>query len=289
MAILRIIGVMAILVPTLLCGCTAGASEGGQAPSATSASPFTDIKARGSINVGVVPDMPGWSLLDQSRATWGGFDIALVEWISNRLDLKPNYIPITVGQREMMLGGAGTSPRVDLVVAAYSITDARRQNVAFAGPYIRTRQGVMIRKGDKISSLDDLKDKDVCTVRGSTSAKQLKEYGIPYSEEEGFGVCISRLLQGQAVDAVSTDQLILAGFAREHADDLYVVPDLTFGSLEFYGIGIPRGDIESCRTLTKELSAFMTSGDWAEAFNQRFPGLKFDNYRPDPYNLDSCV
>ncbi|MFI7641406.1 hypothetical protein [Nonomuraea sp. NPDC049400] len=92
------------------------------------------------------------------------------------------------------------------------------------------------------------------------------------TKEQGLNACVTRLLVGKSVDAVSTDQLLLAGLAKTAAEKLHVVPNLTFGAQERYGIGLPLGDVEDCEILRTTLQDFVNSGDWAQFFQQRFPG-----------------
>ncbi|MFP3637127.1 transporter substrate-binding domain-containing protein, partial [Bacillus sp. SIMBA_033] len=69
--------------------------------------------------------------------------------------------------------------RVDIVIATYTITDARKQKVSFAGPYYQAGQALLVNKDDNsITKPEDVKGKKVCSVTGSTPAKTIVDkYG----------------------------------------------------------------------------------------------------------------
>jgi len=250
-----------------------------------------------SLHIGVGTDEPG---LD-SEATDGtndrsGFDYDLAEWLGLRHHVSPGFTDLTTDQRIPAL----QKDMVDIVIDSFSITDQRRQLISFAGPYLITQQGVMVRTGDaQIRVVHDLAGRVVCTVAGSTSLQQLTGlnagpllgHPMAITTEESFGQCMNDLLVTRSVEAVSTDELVLAGIAAhepEHA--VTVLPDVQFGEEERYGIGLPRGDAAACRTYTADIQAFIISGQWLTYFQQEFPELAADwqPFRPNPNFPDPC-
>jgi glutamate transport system substrate-binding protein len=69
-----------------------------------------------------------------------------------------------------------------------------------------------------------------------------------------------------------------------------VVPNLTFGAQERYGIGLPRDShlLDRCRALTDKLKEFMTNGAWETFFHSNFGDLDATSHKPDPFDLDEC-
>ncbi|HEY0639398.1 MAG TPA: transporter substrate-binding domain-containing protein [Pseudonocardiaceae bacterium] len=265
-----------LLTGLLVAGC--GLSGGGPAPT-TPAAPSVR-------NIGVGIDLPGFGLIDPATGVQSGFDIELAQWLGRNSDppFTPVLVPVTIGARDDKI----VSGETPIVVDVYSITDRRREKVGFAGPYLITEQGVLVRAGDtRIRTLADLSGKAVCTQNGSTSLEQLDQGSVAVTSDIGTMQCVERLLAGQ-VDAVSTDQLILHGFAQRNPA-LAVVDGLTFGSDERYGIGLPKGDVELCRRFTDLLRKFIVDGRWDEAFRANFgTRLTAAHYKPDPYSLDPC-
>ncbi|MBB2911197.1 glutamate transport system substrate-binding protein [Streptosporangium becharense] len=238
------------------------------------------------VYVGVTTDHPAWSTHEEGTNVRTGFDIELVDWLSSKLNVRRQYVDVTLRERMAAL----EEKRVDLVAATLSITDKRRETVDFAGPYMITRQGVMVRDGDdRIRKYDDLVNggRNVCVADHTTSHEQLKEKDprkLTLTVETALKDCVRRLLDEQ-VDAVSTDQLVLYGFARANPG-VHVLPDLTFGAEEQYGIGLPDNSGADCRILTGKLREFLAEGDWAEFFARHFPGVVPDRHKPT--DLDKC-
>src|SRR5690606_20435189 len=132
---------------------------------------------------------------------------------------------------------------VDMVVATYTINDARKERVGFAGPYYEAGQSILtMASNEDIQGPDDLAGKKVCTVSGSTPEANLLE-NFPEAEVvpfQAYSDCLTPLRNGQ-VDAVSTDNVILAGFAAEN-DDMEVRGEPF--TAEPYGIGLKKDDTE---------------------------------------------
>jgi glutamate transport system substrate-binding protein len=275
------------MIATLsLTACTPVSSASPAASSAAPKKPQTP-----NLNVGVLSDLPGLGLFDPASTTRSGFDVDLYRWLGNS---EPKFTPVPVDLTIPDRLDALREKRVQLVVAAFSITDDRRKQIGFAGPYLITHQGIMVRTGDKrIQAVSDLAGKVVCAQKGSTSLAQLNNTGfkgqMTITEMDGSQQCIDSLMHRQ-VDAVSTDQLILYGFAKKYgADVLSVVPGLTFGAKEEYGIGLPHGDKAMCDEFTRKIRDFIINGLWDGFFRSNFgASLTPSDYKPDPYRLNRC-
>jgi glutamate transport system substrate-binding protein len=246
------------------------------------------LRSGAVIHTGVTTDHPGWSMLDSGTNQRGGFDIELADWLSSKLQIDQQYVDVTLEGRIRVL----EEEKARMVVATFSITDDRRKRMDFAGPYMITYQGVMVREGDRrIQSYEDLvtKGRNVCVADGTTSHAQLAEKdrkGLTLTVLTALKDCAEQLSKGQ-VDAVSTDQLVLYGFANsELYPGLHVLPDLTFGSKEQYGIGLPDNDFADCEIVSKKLNEFLKEGDWAEFFARSFPGAAPAEHKPA--QLDPC-
>ncbi|MGH3917380.1 MAG: transporter substrate-binding domain-containing protein [Pseudonocardiaceae bacterium] len=271
---------------------TACATNSAAIDQSTTTRTAPDIFSRaGGVNVGVVTDAPGFEELEPGANIREGFDVDLYRWLGNQVP--PTFTPIPVDLTIDERVNALRDGRVQLVVATFSITDERRESIGFAGPYMLTHQGVMVRTGDtRIQSANDLTGMTVCTLSGSTSLSQLNEgvlkNQILLTVEKSYNQCVERLLGGQ-VDAISTDQIVLDGLAAADPTRLSVVDGFTFGAEERYGIGLPHGDAAACEVMTAKIRDFLISGSWDQFFDKHFPGVDHASYKPDPYNLDSCV
>ncbi|MBE1874943.1 transporter substrate-binding domain-containing protein [Myceligenerans pegani] len=267
----------------------------GCAPSSPGPACVQDVPRddKNRVTIGLHSDLPGWSY-SPDDASWSGFDYEFARWLGDHCDFVLVPTPIASSERETAL----IEGRVDLVIASYSITDERKELVTFAGPYAYTQQGVMVRDGSGISTLDDLAGRTVCAARGTTSADQIVQFfpEAVLSEQEGFGKCTRALIDG-TVDAVSTDQLLLYGFAAENSPlqeeaggDLTVL-DEAFGHQELYGIGLPTDAAApaQCEALTEAIDTAVIDQWWTDAFQNSLPDVPApEDYRPSKGYFEQC-
>lgn len=261
------LGFAALLTASALAmtGCGGGgdtAGEGsGDAPAfevakdvALTGSPtFDKIKSSGAIRIGVKEDQPGLGYLDAATGDRTGFDIEIARWMAASLGVaadKIEFKSIPSANRETALANGD----VDLYVGTYSITDKRKKLVDFAGPYFVTGQGLLVAKSNTdITSEKDLAGKKVCSATGSTPIQNIKE-NFPEATPVEFDIyskCVESLKNGD-VDAVTTDQAILLGFASQDPEALKVVGEPF--TTENYGIGLKLGDTALRTFLNKTLT-----------------------------------
>ncbi|WP_067834781.1 transporter substrate-binding domain-containing protein [Nocardia lijiangensis] len=235
--------------------------------------------------VGVKNDQPGTSVWETYKRT--GFDILVAYHVANAEGVARNkvvYNDIASSDRVQAL----LDDRVDLVIATFSITRERMEQIDFAGPYAVTHQGFLVRgDGPEVKTINDLNDKTVCTWKGTTSEIVLGNYkNIHTQVMEDAQTCISALANG-TVDAASTDQLILYGFAQQNPT--LEVADVTIGAPNYYGIGISKEHRADCRKLRDALFNYVTSSDWQRDFTEVFQGLagRWIDFRPQVHDIDS--
>lgn len=226
---------------------------------------FQKAKAAGKLVVGVKFDQPGLGQLPAGQSTPVGFDVEIATMLAGDLGFSPEQITFTEtvsANREPFLQN-GT---VDLVVATYTINDKRKEVVDFAGPYYVAGQDLLVAADNTdITGPEALAGKTVCSVDGSTPAGRITEK-YPDAELVTFDTyskCVEQLANG-AVDAVTTDDAILRGYAAAQPDTFKVV-GAPFSD-EPYGIGLPKGDIALRTFLNESLKANEDAGRWTEAF-----------------------
>ncbi|MEV4567715.1 transporter substrate-binding domain-containing protein [Nonomuraea sp. NPDC049419] len=264
-------------------------TQGRPAPVAHGRAASTETKFRKGvmINMGVLTDLPGMGQLKVGPNTRSGFDNGLIGWLSSKIDFVPRHVDLTMAEREPAI--TNEPLLVDAVFAAFSITDGRKSRMDFAGPYLVNKQGVMVRADEKkIATISDLETKTICAPRGSTSIEELKARKMKVTEEESVEQCIDAL-KNNSVHGVSTDQLLLYGRARNDSS-LRVLPKLTFGHYENYGIALPKNSGADCLLLTEHLKDFIRSGEWEKIFGQNFPDLasEADAYKPKLTAFEQC-
>jgi len=242
-------------------GCTAcGGGSGGN----SNASVVDKAKNDKKLVIGVKADQPGLGLRTPD-GSFKGLDIDVATYVAKALGVDPKNITFkeTVSaNREAFL----EQGQVDMVVATYSITDERKKKVSFAGPYFVAGQDLLVRADDKsITGPNSLNGKKLCSVAGSTSAQLIKDsYAkqVQLQEERSYSACVDRVLGGQ-LDAVTTDNAILAGYASQHPGKLRLVGKAF--STENYGIGLKKDDKKGRDAINDALKKMFDSGSWKAA------------------------
>ena len=270
----------------LLAGCSSGGTDttddtaGGDETSATPYEVATDVSLDGSptydamvaadsVRIGVKEDQPGLGFLDAATGERTGFDIEIARWVAASLGFaedKIEFIAIPSANRESAI----VNGDIDYYVGTYSITDKRKAQIDFAGPYFITGQGILVAASDDtIKSEDDLVGKTVCSATGSTPIQNIRDNypGVDTEEFETYSQCVDALNDGQ-VDAVTTDQAILIGYAAQQPDELKVVGEPF--SVEQYGVGLPLGD-DALRTFINDM--FTDGGTTWQAIYDETLGL----------------
>ncbi|GAA2513445.1 glutamate ABC transporter substrate-binding protein [Pilimelia columellifera] len=216
--------------------------------------------------VGVKADQPGLGL--QTGAEYEGFDIEIAKIIGKGLGLEPTALEwkTTVSANREPFIEQG---QVDLVVATYTITDQRKQKVNFGGPYYMAGQDLLVAADNTtITGPDTLAGKRVCSVAGSTPAQRIKdEYkDAKLTELDAYSKCIA-LLANKKIDAVTTDDIILAGYAAQPQNaGKFKIVGKPF-SEEPYGIGLAKADKAGCEKVNEILKAAAADGSYAKAWD----------------------
>lgn len=263
--LLGLLGLTAVLTLSLA-SCksssdTSTGTGGTQAPVATNASvagspTFDKMKSRGKVVIGVKEDQPNLGYKDPTTNKYSGFDIETANYIAAQLGFsadKIEYKAIPTPNREQAI----VNGDVDYYVGTYSITDKRKEQVSFAGPYYIAGQDLLVRKDDtSITGPDSLAGKKVCSVTGSTPIQNIKSKYPQASviEFEKYSQCVEQVVNNQA-DAVTTDDAILKGYAAQQPDKLKVVGKPF--STEKYGVGLPKDD----KALRDQVNTIIENGE----------------------------
>jgi glutamate transport system substrate-binding protein len=229
------------------------------------------------ITVGIKFDQPGLGL-KKPDGSFSGFDVDVATYVAKQLgysakDIEWKETPSADRENALSRGD------VDFIVASYSITPEREQKVDFAGPYLLAHQDLLVRSDEKITKATDLNDKKLCSVTGSTPAQNVKDHLAPKAQLKEYGTyseCMDGLIGG-AVDALTTDDSILAGYASQ---DQYKGKVKLAGlklSNENYGIGVKKGDTKLQGQINDALKKMVSDGSWQKAVTANFGPANYKN------------
>ncbi|MGP3535187.1 glutamate ABC transporter substrate-binding protein [Microbacterium sp. RD1] len=232
---------------------------------------------RDGVIVGVKNDQPGLGYEDAVSGERTGFDVDIARWIAASLGFDEDqieYVTIPSNNREQAI----VNGDVDYYVGTYSITDGRKEQIDFAGPYFLTGQGLLVAADDdSISGPEDLAGKIVCSVTGSTPLQRIRDEYSPGDtvEYDTYSQCVEQLKAG-SVDAITTDEAILAGYVAQEPDALKIAGEPF--SEERYGVGLEKGDT----ALKDHINALFTDGGdvWTALFEQHLAPAGIEGEQP---------
>ncbi|MGV9252891.1 glutamate ABC transporter substrate-binding protein [Streptomyces sp. NPDC003697] len=257
--------VLALAVTATACGSSDGKDSGSSGGGKT-------------INIGIKFDQPG--IGQKTPQGYSGFDVDVATYVAKKLGYDKDHIQwkeAKSADRETMLQRGD----VDFIAASYSITPARQQKVDFAGPYLLAHQDVLIRADDdSIKTPSDLNSKKLCSVTGSTSAQNVHDKLAPKADLQQYptySACLGGL-QNKAVDALTTDDSILAGYAAQSQfKGKFKLGGLKMTN-ENYGIGVKKGsDLKD--KINKALEDMVADGSWDKAVKANFGPAHYQNER----------
>ncbi|AUG79924.1 ABC transporter substrate-binding protein [Kitasatospora sp. MMS16-BH015] len=221
-------------------------------------------KARGNLIIGAKSDQPFLGFEDVAAKTRSGFDIEIAKMVAADLGFGPDQVQfqtVVSANRETSIAGG----QIDYYVGTYTINDARKQKVSFAGPYMVAGQDLLVRKSNTdITGPDAMAGKNVCSATGSTSLARIDTYHGKPVKYDTYAQCVDKLLTDE-VDAVTTDDAILKGFAAKNQGQLKVVGKPF--SKEPYGVGLAKGDKVLQDAINAALKAHEDNGDWKKAYD----------------------
>ncbi len=268
----RLIGaaILTITLPLTATACSGGGSGGGSGDG-------------NKIVVGTKFDQPGLGL-KKSDGTMTGFDVDVARYVAKELGYSEDQIEwkeSPSAQRETLIENG----QVKYIVATYSITDKRKEKVDFAGPYLLTGQSLLVAAANtEITGPESLQDnKKLCSVTGSTPAQRIKDKypGVQLQQYDTYSACVEALKNG-AIDAVTTDEVILAGYAAQSPGAFKIVGKPF--SEERLGIGVKKDDGELRAKINEALEKMEKDGDWKAAFEKNLGPAGIT--APEPPRID---
>lgn len=243
---------------------SAAAGASSAAAGATGDSQVLTNAGEGKITVGIKFDQPGLGLKNPD-GSFSGFDVEVAKYVAGKLGVPDGGITF-VESKSAEREGLIDRGEVDYIVATYSITDARKEKVNFAGPYFVAAQDLLVKSDNTdITGPEAMAGKILCSVTGSTSAQKVKDnyaQDVALQEYGTYTECVEALRSG-AVDAVTTDNVILAGYAAQYPGELKVVGKGF--STENYGIGLKKGDTAGTEAINAAIAAMIADGSWKQA------------------------
>jgi polar amino acid transport system substrate-binding protein len=221
------------------------------------------IERRGVLVAGVDQNTLLFSYFSPLDGRFHGFEIDLLHELARAIFGNPNrirFVALTTAQRLTAVQN-GT---VDVVADAVTITCPRKRLVDFSSVYYEAHQRVLVLRNSHARSIHDLGGKRVCATTGSTSIDNIAASTpkpIPYPVAQRTD-CLVALQQG-AVDAISTDDAILLGFAAQDPNVKIVGPGF---SPQPYGMAVSNTHPDFVRFVNGVMAQMRSDGAWRRIY-----------------------
>ncbi len=233
----------------------------GQMPAGST---MADIAGRGRLVVGINQDTQLFSFRDENRRLQG-FDVDIVRDIAEAIfgdREKVEFRPVDSGDRIRTARSEG----IDLVIGTMTVNCLRREQVEFTSVYYEAGQRVLVNRDSTVTGLDDPKIGRVCTARGSTSLGTiLTAPSKPFVVGVASWTDCLMLLQLAEVDAISTDDTLLASMAAQDPQTKIIGPRITE---EPYGIAIKKDTPDLVRFVNAVLERRAQDGRWRASYQR---------------------
>jgi polar amino acid transport system substrate-binding protein len=247
----------------------------GQMPAGST---MAKIVQRGKLIVGVDQNTFHMGFRDPATGQIQGFDIDMARAVAQALFGDPNAIQLKVLTSDQRIPALQNGD-VDLVARTMTITCDRVKQVNFSAVYYDAKQRILVKQNSTIDGPDALAGRKVCATKGSTSlatVAALAAKPVPVSVSD-WTDCLVMLQQGQ-VDAVSTDDVILAGMTAQDQYTKIVGAPLAD---EPYGLAIPLPNQDFVRFVNGVLQNIEANGAWTASY-QHWLGTLLPGATPAP-------
>jgi len=229
------------------------------------AAAVTNIRNRGRLIVGLDIGSNLFSFRDPTTGEIAGFDVDIAGEVARDIFGTPNQVEYRILSSADRIN-ALQNDQVDIVAKTMTITCQRRTLVNFSTVYLTAYQRILAARDSAITDESDLSGRRVCVVPGTTSLKRVQQINpapIVVSVVT-WADCLVAIQQRQ-VDAVSTDDTILAGLVVQDPYLHIVGPQM---SQEPYGIGINLANTGLVRFVNGTLDRIRRDGTWTTLYRK---------------------
>ena len=209
-----------------------------------------EIKASGTVNIGVFSDKSPFGYVDEN-GQYQGYDVYFANRIGQDLGVKINYVSTEAANRIEYL----QTGKVDIILANFTVTPERAQEVDFAAPYMNVALGVVSPDSAVITSLEDIGPEDQVIVISGTTAETYLEKNYPnikLQKYDAYAEAKTAFENGNGV-AWANDNTEVIAFAIENPGYTVGIPSL--GSADTIAPAVTKGNESLLNWLGDEIAA----------------------------------
>lgn len=265
----------------LLAGCGQAGDNGGSTGGASAkARTLSEIKEAGTIKIGVFSDKNPFGYVD-SNGKIQGYDVYFAKRLAKDLfgsEDKVEFVYVDAASRVEYLKSA----KVDVILANFTVTDERKEQVDFALPYMKVALGVVSPDAGLISDVADLKDRTLIVVKGTTAETYFSENHpeIKLLKFDEYQEAYDALLDGRG-DAFSTDNTEVLAWALQNKG--FTVGIESIGNLDTIAPAVQKGNKELQDWINSEIGTLGKEQFFHKDFEETLKPVYGDQI--DPENL----
>lgn len=228
-------------------GCGSKNSDDKQAAPKASFRSIADIKQSGKLIIGVFSDKAPFGYIDKD-GNYQGYDVYFAERLAKDLGVKAEYISLEPANRVEY----AKTGKVDIVLANFTVTKERAEQVDFALPYMKVALGVVSPAKANITSIDQLKDKPLIVAKGTTAETYFDKHHpeIKLLKFDQYTETFNALLDGRGA-AFSTDNTEVLAWAMKNPD--FKVGITSLGDLDTIAPAVQKGNKELLAYINDEI------------------------------------
>ncbi|KXU03999.1 cysteine ABC transporter substrate-binding protein [Streptococcus gallolyticus] len=277
----RFLAIVSLLVVFLLVGCSTSKSSSSTSSSSSSsgntakARTLDEIKESGTIKIGVFSDKKPFGYVDD-KGDYQGYDVYFADRLAKDLGVDVEYVAVDPASRVEYL----TSAKVDIILANFTVTDERAEQVDFALPYMKVALGVVSPSSQLISSVDDLEGKTLIVGKGTTAETYFeKNYPkVNLLKYDQYSEAYQALLDGRG-DALSTDNTEVLAWALENKG--YEVGITSLGDTDTIAPAVQKGNTELLDWINDEIKTLGEENFFHKDYEETLEPVYGDAANPD--------
>ena len=265
---------------------TAAATEATSDTSAAASGNFRtldDIKQSGTVKIGVFSDKAPFGYVDD-KGEYQGYDVYYAHRIADDLGVNVEFTSLDPASRvEYVATG-----KVDIVLANFTVTPERAEQVDFALPYMKVALGVVSPDSAVISSVDELKDKTLIVAKGTTAETYFeKNYPeIKLQKYDAYADAYNALLDGRG-DAFSTDNTEVIAWAK--ANPGFTVGIETLGDYDTIAAAVAKGNSTLLDFLNDEIETLGKENFFHKDYDETLKAVFGEDTNPDSMVVEGGV
>ena len=228
-----------------------------------------NVKEKNELIIGLDDNFPPMGFRDNSGEIVG-FDIDMAKEVAQRIGVKVTFKPVEWDGIILSL----KNKDIDAIWNGLTITDKRKEQIAFSKVYLQNKQIIIVSSKSTISKKSDLNGKTVGLQMGSSSETALTSDSIllnSLKDVKKYSNNTEALLDlnAERIDAVIVDEVVGRYYASKKPGD-YKVLDENLG-LEDYGVGTRKTDTSLTEEIDRVLEEMKSDGT-ANTISQKWFG-----------------